>query len=77
MKRSEALSKILKVLEKWESCKMELRTAKDILDCIENDIEMLPPFSSAFEEEDIVDKWGIPTGEMEFVRVIKPIWDEE
>jgi hypothetical protein len=43
MTRHQALHKILRVLKNWEGSKLEYRTAKDLLECVEEEIGMLPP----------------------------------
>lgn len=42
MKRSKVKKEILKILKKWESCKIESKTAEEVLSKIE-ELGMLPP----------------------------------
>lgn len=42
MKRSKMINKIYKLLKTWDNCKIEKRTAKEVLDLIEEE-GMVPP----------------------------------
>lgn len=44
MKKSEMVNILFEALQKWESCKIEKRTAKDILKVIEK-AGMIPPLT--------------------------------
>lgn len=46
MKKSQALRKILRKLQEWENSRLEMKTAKELMEVIEKEIGMLPPWSS-------------------------------
>lgn len=43
MKKSQAMRKILRKLREWEGSQLEIRTVKEIMEVIENEIGMMPP----------------------------------
>ena len=85
MKRSEAIKKLMtKVVspfeviskDKFDSGEYE-RRAKDLLDFIEKDLGMTPPFTGKIEQQDILDRWSISTGKTAMVRVLVNEWEPE
>ena len=78
MKRSEVVNAIGDMVLDygWSEDRDYTRTAEDIVALIEK-LGMLPPFTGDFEQQDIIDRWGMDTGERAMVRVMKNKWEPE
>lgn len=52
MRRRDAVQKLKKILQEWDGCMMDTKATKQILERIEKDIGMLPPYSSKLTTSD-------------------------
>lgn len=62
MKRSQALRNILRVLKKWDNCKIEKRMAEEVLSCCEfmgmSPPWYIPPKQKYTDPEDELGQWS-------------------
>ncbi len=71
MKRSEAVIKLA------IQAGLNPLKALEVMEVVEKELGMMPPFSQFFRQEDVVDRWGIGTGQKEYVRLIINEWEQE
>ena len=51
MRRSEVIQKITKILKKWEDSELNDKTSKEVLDMLEDECGILPPFDTKLYEQ--------------------------
>jgi hypothetical protein len=52
MKKSEAIEKLVEILQEYENCMLNKKAARQILNKIEKEIGMLPPFVDGVRDVD-------------------------